>query len=603
MFRASRVKTGVSCHCARPYAMRTKQQLPKTIFPKQKVSIANKAMLTFCFRTNKKKEVYMDINEYSQICDNIIRETMKFVDLTTFKRYTQLKSPDTDDFIYNSAVCDSAPLSVIYAPSGAGKSSLIADRTTALLNHGVPAGKILVLNMNVTKTKQMLTQFPSIKCRTFNDFTHDIFSANYPGVQATDTTSVINALLMLDDSKTTPKFINILRAVNPQDRMVMASIFINKNVTDVLNCILSAKKSTHTLESMLCQNLMYALSADPFNVDAILVNGIHNMSVPTLCCVLQYCAKYHCNLFLTGDPDESIYDFSMAYGNAMNLLTAYEHVNIVRLQNRSKMSPSLTSVVNLTPPKTLSDIFVKVIEGNDVQKSIPIAFANNPYITDKIASNEQMMIVARSKQDITDIKNCLKTYYPNIKIVDITTANPEKLCYASIAVKYLPILEQKYTEITGEQLFYEIYNALSAEPADSIAESNAYAANRQNAKTFFETHKDMFGNKPMPAKDAVQKLIDIEADISSDYLAALENNAMVDTSDANIILSTIHASIDIRCDNVIAFIRNKIRFGNMPLYRVALTRANKSEYVIFVNERNGIINDYEKYLTQYAVKL
>lgn len=36
-------------------AYQKKQQLSKTLFPKQKVSIANKAMLTFCFRTNKKE--------------------------------------------------------------------------------------------------------------------------------------------------------------------------------------------------------------------------------------------------------------------------------------------------------------------------------------------------------------------------------------------------------------------------------------------------------------------------------------------------------------------------------------------------------------------
>lgn len=540
-------------------------------------------------------------DDYSKVCATIIRETMKFIDTSSFKSYIGLPSPNTDDQIYNNAVCDSAPISVIYAPSGTGKSFVTVDRVNALLTYGVPDDKILILNMNVAKTSQMQLQFPCVHCLTFSNFAHDIFATNFPGIQTTNTESVINALSLLPTDAITSELIKLLKTNNPQDRMVLTTMFVNKHADETLDRILRIRKSTNTLEDILCQNLFYRLPEDPFKIDAIIINGIHNMPVPILCTILQYCNKNHCNLFITGEPGESIYDFNMAYDNAMNLLTSYNCIDVVRLQNKIKMTPSINAVISQTPVKSLDGVFTKTIDGLS-KNIIREAVEDNPYIEERLTAHKQIMIIARSKQDVIDIKKCLVKNHPGAKFADITTANPEKLHYASIAIKHLPALKQKYNAITGEQLFYEIYNALAAEPEESAVLSEEYKENKNNALSFFNENKTALGETPVSIETAIQRLIDIEANIASGYLAELEVNGSIDIKDADIILSTIHASIDMRCDHVLVFMRNKSRFIDSHIYTAALSRANKSECIVFVNE-TAVNNPYEAYLTKYATRI
>ena len=53
---------------------------------------------------------------------------------------------------------------------------------------------------------------------------------------------------------------------------------------------------------MVAQNAMYQFSRDPYEAKAILVNGVHNMPLPVLCCLLEYAFMHKCSLFMTGSP-------------------------------------------------------------------------------------------------------------------------------------------------------------------------------------------------------------------------------------------------------------------------------------------------------------
>jgi DNA-binding beta-propeller fold protein YncE len=78
----------------------------------------------------------------------------------------------------------------------------------------------------------------------------------------------------------------------------------------------------------------------------------------------------------------------------------------------------------------------------------------------------------------------------------------------------------------------------------------------------------------------------------------LQNKSTMDFRDADIILSTIHSAIDIRNDNVVIFFRN-LSENDAALYRVAMSRANKTAYVIFVN--NGTMTTkFQRYLTLFT---
>ena len=137
----------------------------------------------------------MNNNEYSIVCNRILSSTMEYIDSTNMKRYKIDKSlVPSNNAIYVSAVTNPAPITLAFTPAGTGKSALVKDRVYALEAIGVPSNKIMVLNMNIAKTKQMQTELPGVNIMTFSDFTHGIFNANYPECELSDTASIANIL-------------------------------------------------------------------------------------------------------------------------------------------------------------------------------------------------------------------------------------------------------------------------------------------------------------------------------------------------------------------------------------------------------------------------
>ena len=164
-----------------------------------------------------------------------------------------------------------------------GKSLLrrLFRRILSLLN-GTPAENIAVLSMNIAKAKQTALDLPGIKSMTFSDFTHELFIANKTGYELVDDNTVINTLKLQEQTPFCQTFLNKLTLSNPQDRNSLLTVFVN-NYTDKVEAELAKiHKISYTLESMLCQNQVYNFTNNPFYLEEIIVNGIHNMSLHTL---------------------------------------------------------------------------------------------------------------------------------------------------------------------------------------------------------------------------------------------------------------------------------------------------------------------------------
>lgn len=556
----------------------------------------------------------MTNNEYGIICDRIIAETMKYIDTTNIKRYMIDKNTiqSNGGAVYTSALISSAPISLIYTPAGTGKSSLIRDRVHALESIGVPSNKIMVLNMNIAKSKQMALELPGVNVMTFSDFTHGIFANNIPDCNLSDIASIANSLRLCSQDKFVKELIDLLTTTNQKDRATLLTLFVNAHIAEVLNVLKSIKKIDYSLESMVCQNQMYYFDKNPYDIESIIINGVHNMPIPNLCTVLEYVNKYHCNLFITGSPDETIYDFNMAYAHSMNMLSSYSNkqINIVRLNEMKNMTDDIKFVLNKTPVVKVNSANVSVAHLTvnfdiPVKKMVQSTLGKGaPYIDQKLANHESMLILARSKSDISDIKQVLEeTYlpiYPDLWIADLTTIQATETSYGDVASIYYASLLSKYPNgITTGQFFYEIYNALNQEivKLDSPYKKSQYEYDILHLNEFVQNNMTTFidMNAMFQVKDIITKLIDLESSKIQDHVDQIKNEAIIDISKADIILSTIHSATDIRHDNVVLFMRNNTDKIDNAVYRVALSRANKSEYLIFANYGN-FDTEYQRYL-------
>lgn len=538
----------------------------------------------------------MHANDYSAICDQIIRSTMQYIDTDRMLRYKfNPMSTNSNDILYNNAVMDSAPISLVYTPAGTGKSSLIADRIKAIRSTGASDSDIMVLNMNIAKTKQMKQQFPNVNIMTFSDFTHHLFCANYPACEIAYERDIANLIEMTDSSPKSIKFTNILRTQNPQDRLVATTLFCNANVDYVRNIIQKIRRTTYSLESMICQNEIYGFRNNPYQVNTIIINSVQNMPVPSLCAVLAYASRFHCNLFITGFPDESIYDFNMAYGNAMNVLSSYSHknINIIRLRNRTKMSNDIINVLDMNrdqPAKAVEFRSAVYNNNDDIDKIIADCFSlRNKYIADKLRNKQPLMIVARSKNEVSKIIDFIKSEYtnafPGINISDLTVPAPYDTCFGNIVRPYRSRLKSAYPNgMTISAYLYEMYNIMSAaiSSIDNPVLKTSYERDRDSLIS--NVSQEQLTNQTTFSVDyLITQTIIADADKSKAYLNKLETETATATNNTDVLVSTIHSAVDMRCDNVIVFLQNKSDCIDKNLYRVALSRANKSEYIIFAN--------------------
>lgn len=544
----------------------------------------------------------MSPDEYELLCDRVLTETMQYITTDKMKKRTIDKSCITSkDPIYVSAVASSSPITIAYTPVGSGKSTLITDRANALIKSGIPAENIAVLSMNIAKAKQTSIDLPGTKCMTFSDFTHEIFTANYKGYELSDDTSIINTLRLCKQTPFRQAFLEKLSIANSQDKTSLLTVFVNNHLDEVEAELTAIRKIDYTLESMVCQNRMYTLKNNPFHLDEILINGVHNMPLHTLCCILAYASMHGCNLFITGMPNETIYDFNMAYGKAMDLISHYMgklDISVIRLQ-QNKMCADIQNTLTCNEAVSISTANVQTANVTakyltDPTEMLRDVLVSGPaYIDSKLSNHEQLLVLARSKQDIHDIRQVIMNQYlpkyPNLSIVDLTEIQPPASLWGSVLTKYHKGLMAAYPQgINRIELYRRLWLLLDTEIKN--ASSKHMKAMYQDSQDLLAKQassvwtQDDYTNKPLI--QMIQNIIDEESAQIQSYNQYIKDNVNIDLTSADIIFSTIHSAIDIRVDNAIVYLKNYTNTVDQNVYRIALSRANKSEYLIFVNSDN-----------------
>lgn len=561
----------------------------------------------------------MESSEYISICDNMINSTMQYIDTSEMQRLSpQIRLESNRSIQYNNAVSDSAPISLIYAPAGTGRYDMILDRIRLLTQKKM---NILVLTMNSARASQlsMNTIFhTNVEIETFSDFAKFLLLSSI-NVNIDELDPFIN-ILSLDapDCKLKKRFIDILKTPNPRDRMTLLSLFVNKHIGYVTDTIKQLKHCTTKLAGVICQNLIWHLKNTCYkNCDAIIVEGVHNMSVPEFCLTLSYASKYKCNLFMIGYPDETIYEFNMAYKNAMNVLSGYADKNIhsIHLSETVKMSASVNAVLNMTPVTSLHNIdSVSTEYTADVELKSIISNTMDPntaYIKDKLDKKEQLMFIAHNRQDLIAIAGVINEKYisqnPKLKIAILMTLPDTITHYGQIAIDCRNELSQIFKDgATNAQYAYELYNRLYATYralciyAPESKDINQIKIHLSGMKSFMEEALDMTSHQKNDINLITRRIVEYEnAQINIISQKSIRAAYKQNVSDADIIISTIHSAADIRCQNVVVFLKNASDNIDMNLYRVALSRANESEYIIFANK--GRFNTpYQRYLKQYT---
>lgn len=554
----------------------------------------------------------MTPQEYRMVCDRILVETLKYVDPARFAgRAPKLATTDVPNAIHASAVTDTAPVTLVYTPAGSRKSKLVRDRANALVAAGMAPENIIVLNMNIAKANQMARELPGMAVMTFNDFIEGLFVANFPEVTPSDSGSVVNALKLLPASPESGELIRKLSIRNPQEQAVMTALHVNEKTDQVLGLVRAAGIADGQLQSLLCQN--YDLQANPYEAEAVIVNGVHNMPLPVLCCVLAYANKHGCNLFLTGSPKETIYEFNMAYGGAMDVLSGWNAgcVHVVNLLDRDAISDGIQAALEMDEHAVIPadevgfEYHANVRQfgqsgAEDIVKSLACL---DTWLARRIALDVPVLVVANSKTDLAALKESILEkwlpVHPGLKVVDLTTVQYKPTPYGRVLADHLDaVLAAHPGTTTIWRLLGSLYDWLRV---DAVEQSGQYARNYLDAAddlmNWYLAHESSLParDEERPTRELVRAVIDAESRDCRAYLDSMKGSHVVDTSGADIILSTVHSAVDLRMDNVLAIVHQFGSRCDMNLLRVALSRAGTNEYLVFMDDSKSD-NPYPRYL-------
>lgn len=538
--------------------------------------------------------------DYDKVCNLIIKQTMDLIKTDKMKRYPDLNKNDVKngDVIYKSAAAGKASVTIVDTPAGTGKSMLIKDRVNCLLKQNVPPEKIMILNLNIAKSKQMAKELPTgVQIMTFCEFTHNMFRENEPDIGLASEDALLNTMRMKDLNPDGKAFLQRLNIHDPKERNTMLSLFVNQHIDAVYDILKQTNKISYMLEALLCQNKMYRFQKDPYNADAIIINGVHNMPIPILCSVLEYAYKRKTNLFITGTNNETIYDFNMAYSNTINVLSSFasKSVEIIRL-TQSKIDKDISDTMDMKRTQGLKNVKAKRIlfKGLEIN-AIESAFSNSivDYINMRLRRQEQLLFLARSNSDIHQIRKIIETKcsIENKTIIDLTDFQIPRTTYGEMLSKNKLLISKRFPGITNKKLKV-ILKALydyELQRTNSQKQKQLYEQDKQNIEQFVNNVFISLPDKTAvyAAEALINECIKYENDQWKKYMKQAEKTDPPDFLAADIIYSTIHSAIDIRSDHTIILFNNVNEEKNKPLYHVALSRANKSEYIIFINDEKN----------------
>lgn len=562
-----------------------------------------------------------DPANYRRICETVLGATIAPIDFTRLRRTNLAMDPETADTVYEAAVADNTPFTIVQAPSGAGKSRIVERRVGKLMESGVCPAEILVLANSLTRSSQLSQQTPGILAMPFNEFTQGLFDANIPMVQSAGR-HVVSAALKLNAydpdapecfrGKTADDLVLALQVDDPLERWIRLTELSNQKTDEVVELVSRAGYACHEIKSTVAQNRVYKFQQDPFEAKAILVDGVHNMPLPVLCAVLEYAYRFRSSLFMTGEPKECICEFNMAYAEAINHLTTRPGVRINRLSDRSSLPEDIRAVLTANNDVSLPSehVMLDYQVWKDPERRDPMIAAAVeaavPDIERNVRDKKQTLILARSQRDAAVIKTALRKRAPRLTsdevLVDLTRAEQGEAVRSRCLMDWYPYLHATYRDgLSMRQLFAELYNMFSADVRklqDNARLRRTYERTRDGLLDWANARFARFNgyDAVVALDDAIRLMIEMEAE---DEQARFQEiyKAGVKAHAAPIVLSTIHGAINLHSDYVLAVMAQDTGYPDLPLWKVALSRAKERERIAVVtNDR--VKSPYQLYLLE-----
>ena len=536
------------------------------------------------------------------------------------------------------AITSDAPLNLVQAGAGTGKSTVIKSRLDYLDYLGVDLNRVMVLSFTNAAADNIAERCPGIQSMTIAKMIDTIYSQNHPTHQLSQSSTrrgegstFTNSLSMYaKDNPLVKKLIHVIEDVEKYNDYASLLRFVEENYDDVIKILDTVKQTTLHLEIIICY-LEYANITIPFDIDHLLIDEVQDNAVFEFIFFLKMTCKLKNHLYLVGDCSQTLYEFRASDPKALNAIESsglfstfplninyrsnqnilsfanalLSDIDANKYANIQLRSFKLDSVTKQSFNKNVKVDYTKLHKVSELNDWLMAKMQSSDiinWINDKRAKKEQVCILAYKRHDASVIQNALTHAYPNAKFASLMSAKNTSFAYFSKYVSnrrsHMLALPSNNVSTLCNRIATDVINNLdSCNVTPKMKQYNIIVANinamliewRDKNAQMLKDNIDRFNRGLIPHDEYVdvigQSLIDYEITknaIRQNVLSQKNAEKKENFHDADFVISTIHSAKGLEFDNVIILYHNdnNMHEEDKRMYYVALTRAKKSEYVI-----------------------
>ena len=534
-----------------------------------------------------------------------------------------------------AAIESTAPLNLVQATAGSGKTKTITGRIQYMIATGIKPEDIVAITFTNAAADNVTEKNPGVKSMTIDSFICAVYQNNFTTQNIATSSTMANGLdVYFPKNIVAQRLRDLIIQVdnNIEGSFTQLNRYIEQHIVEVINMCETIGHVTLSMAIVLCYQLIDRLTEpDEVKASHMIVDEVQDTSIFQFIYTLEHVNKYKQSLFMVGDPSQTLFEFRFANPRALNVMqnsgvfdafkldinyrsrqeildlanTTLENIEANQSANLRLQSNDLTAVTEDSFTDSVHVDYIQVQNLKEIQDNMTnfVRSRLSKYINECLNRNESITFLAGTHKELKALRQALETLWPNCSQESLA---PERGYDSNVLSRFVKMFWNDVRFLPSTNLLDAMQMLMIAKVGDLEPQGlrPQYQWKLDSAKEIIKDWHDDGTTQVtyIRAKtdydqglisqtaffDEIKKtLFDYESaiNVKNQLRISIQNNLnkeKVANSDTNFKTSTIHSAKGLEFDNVVIIYRDN---SNMPesdkrMYYVALTRAMRTEFIL-----------------------
>ena len=244
------------------------------------------------------------------------------------------------------------------------------------------------------------------------------------------------------------------------------NLFVQTHRDHVIGVLNRVGQTTLELETIISQQLIMELKEPPgYVAKFLIIDEVQDNSIFDFVYALRYVVKHRCNVFIVGDPSQTLYEFRSANPRALNMLEASGVFSTLKLETNYRSCQEVLDLANeflvdieanefaniqlrsnedraVTVDSFESRVHLREVEvesGSSLMGSLSAIFHESiaPYVVSCWDRGEQVAVLGFSRSEVAAVSELIEGSFPNVSAAYLSEVKPFDSDVLSVAMKHV----------------------------------------------------------------------------------------------------------------------------------------------------------------------